>query len=75
MDENMIESFKGKSREERMEFFNSNKEDILSLSISDLDSVNGGSGADLSNPNSEGVDGRGNYWTSWGYTCRGVEKC
>ncbi|SCW61643.1 hypothetical protein SAMN02910456_02194 [Ruminococcaceae bacterium YRB3002] len=74
MDKSIIESMKGKSREERMEFFEKNKAEILALSGEDLENVNGGAGADDGNPNSEGFWG-GNYYTSWGYMCQGIVKC
>ena len=74
MDNNIIESLKGKSREERMEFFNSNsKETLFGLSADELSNVNGGDGAKLENPDSEGIY-KGNYYTSWGYVC-GISRC
>ncbi len=65
MDKNLIESIKGKSREERIDFFNSNKDEILSLSADDLANVSGG---ERVNPKSSGI-WNGNYYTSWGYVC------
>ena len=65
MDKNLIESIKGKSREERIDFFNSNKDEILSLSADDLANVSGG---ERVNPNSSGI-WNGNYYTSLGYVC------
>ena len=69
MDLNMIASLKGKSREERTEFFKSHKPELPSMS--DLKEVSGGK---TSNPNSS-VPWKGNYYTSWGFACKGYHFC
>ena len=69
MDQALIESMKGKSREERAEFFKNHKVELLSAA--DLKSVNGGA---TTNPKSE-VPFGGNWWSSWGYVCNGDRFC
>ena len=69
MDQSLIEAMKGKSKEERAEYFKSHKAELISAS--GLKSVNGGA---TTNPNSE-VPFDGNYWTSWGFACRGAHFC
>jgi len=74
MDQNTIESLKGKSREERLEYLKNIKNETMHLSEHDLESINGGEGI---NPNSSGFY-NGNYFTSWGYICeseRGSIHC
>ena len=70
-----IEALKGKSREERIAFFNSHsKEELFGLTENELANVNGGSGDEgLENPDSDGIY-NGNYYTSWGYVC-GYSRC
>ena len=69
MDLSLIEAMKGKSREERAEYFKAHKAELLSAS--DLKSVNGGA---TTNPNSE-VPYGGNWWSSFGYVCEGERFC
>ena len=69
MDQALIEAMKGKSREEREEYFKAHKSELLSAA--DLKAVNGGG---TTNPKSE-VPYDGNYWTSWGFVCRGDRFC
>lgn len=69
MNKSLIEEMKGKSREERADYFMSHKEELLSSA--DLKSVNGGA---TTNPKSE-VPFDGNYWTSWGFVCKGDRFC
>lgn len=69
MDKSLIEAMKGKSREERKDFFVSHKAELLSPA--DLKSVNGGA---TTNPNSE-VPFNGNWWSSWGFVCEGAHFC
>ena len=72
MEKELLESLKGKSREERMAYFNEHKSELLDDS---LEFVSGGKDK---NPNTESRgdnDGNGNYYTSWGWTCQGVVRC
>ena len=69
MDQALIESMKGKSREERADYFKNHKSELLS--VDDLKSVNGGG---TTNPRSE-VPFDGNWWTSWGFACKGEHFC
>ncbi len=69
MDQQMMESLKGKSREERAEYFKSHKSQLIS--VEDLKTVSGGA---TSNPDSS-VPWKGNYYTSWGFACRGYHFC
>ena len=68
MDQALLESIKGKSREERKAFFLAHKEELLD---NDLLNVNGGAAGGYTNPNSDVPDANGNYWTSWGFICKG----
>ncbi len=75
MDKELLESLKGKSREERLAYFNEHKSEFLD---STLESVSGGYDLKDRNPNTESRgdnDGNGNYYTSWGWTCQGVVRC
>ena len=67
-----IDELKKMSREDRLAYFNDNKESMLS--IDDLDSVNGGVIDKPRNPDSEGI-WRGCYYTSLGYVCRDSVNC
>lgn len=68
-----MEELKGMSREERMAYFRQSKS---ALENSALESVNGGKGDTTNNnPNSSGVDDKGNYYSSWGYSCAGRVVC
>ena len=73
MDKKLLESLKKMSREERTEYFSSHKTEILSESS--LEAVNGGAGSSVKNPNTAEVPFEGNYYTSWGFTCNGIEQC
>ena len=68
MDQKLLDSLKGMSREERAEYFAENRTDLAS---SGLDTANGGG----ENPNSSCPDPKGNYVTSWGFICRGQTEC
>lgn len=71
MDQALLESIKGKSREERKAFFLAHKEELLD---SELLKVNGGTEeGGYTNPNSDVPDANGNYWTSWGFICKGTD--
>jgi hypothetical protein len=75
MDKELLESLKAKSREERMEYFNAHKSELLDDS---LEAVSGGRDLGDRNPNTESRgddDGNGNYYTSWGWTCQGEVRC
>ena len=69
MDQKLIESLKGKSREERAAFFKEHRMELLSPD--DLKIVNGGTGE---NPNSS-VPYDGNWYTSFGFVCEGRRQC
>ena len=69
MDLQMIEAMKGKTREERLEYFRTHK--VALLSNNALKSVNGGA---TTNPNSENP-WDGDYWSSWRYVCNGDRWC
>ena len=69
----LIESLKGKSREERAEALKSNKSQFLGAC--DLEAVNGGTGAVAANPNSEECPYKRCWFTSFGYICNGEEVC
>ena len=67
MDQKLLDSLKGMSREERAEYFAVNRTDLAS---SGLDAANGGG----ENPNSSCP--YKNCWvTSFGYICKGVREC
>lgn len=71
MDNSILESLKGKSREERLAFFNANKENNFGLSEEELAAVSGGgTPSEDANPDSWGIDNNGNYYSSWGYVCK-----
>ena len=71
MDNNILESLKGKSREERIAYLNANKDSFCALSEDDLSKVSGGgTPSEDQNPNSSGIDRNGNYISSWGYVCK-----
>ena len=75
MEKELLESLKAKSREERMEYFNAHKSELLDDS---LEAVSGGYDFKDRNPNTESRgdnDGNGNYYTSWGWTCPGEVRC
>ena len=72
MEKALLESLKGKSREERMAYFNEHKSELLDET---LEFVSGGKDK---NPNTESRgddDGNGNYYTSCGWTCQGEVRC
>ncbi|SCW61631.1 hypothetical protein SAMN02910456_02193 [Ruminococcaceae bacterium YRB3002] len=73
MDKNLIESMKGKSREERAEMFKANKDAFLGAD--DLAAVNGGAGASAENPNSDECPYKGSWVSSFGYICNGEVVC
>ena len=62
-----MEELKGKSREERMAYFNSHKSELLD---SALEEVNGGAAASarFENPNSS-CPYKGRWYTSMGWVC------
>lgn len=68
IDKELLESVKGKSREERKAFFLAHKAELLD---DELLKVNGGATGEYTNPNSEVPDENGNWWTSWGFICKG----
>ncbi len=69
MDQALLESIKGKSREERKAFFLAHKEELLD---NDLLNVNGGEAEGwYKNPDSDVPDYYGRWWTSWGFICKG----
>ena len=74
MEKEMLESLKSMSREERLEYFNDHKSEIIDESLKE---VSGGTIGGR-NPNTESRgdnDGNGNYYTSWGWTCQGEVRC
>lgn len=71
MEKELLEALKNKTREERTEYFNAHKAELLDESLA---SVNGGAGG-YTNPNSDVPDAKGNYYTSWGFICRGSSFC
>ncbi len=72
MEKTTLASLKEKSREERAQFFNSSKVELMDEL---LDAVNGGTTAAMGeNPNSEAA--YGNHWfSSFGYVCNGTVIC
>ncbi len=70
IDEELLESMKGKSREERTAFFLAHKTELLD---DEMLKVNGGAAGGYTNPNSDVPDANGNYWTSWGFICKGTD--
>ena len=66
MDKSTIESLKGKSREERLEYFNKLKSGTIQLSAHDLEAVNGGESV---NPDSSAF-GDDYYFTSLDFVCQ-----
>ena len=72
MDQNFLNSLKGKSREERLEYFNSHKSELMD---SQLEAVNGGTSSHKGeNPNSD-VPYGGNWISSYGFICHGEVIC
>ncbi len=65
MDAKLLESIKGKSREERVAFFNAHKDELC---LNDLSAVSGGDNENSSCPY------HGVYYTSLGYVC-GISHC
>ena len=75
MEKELLESLKGKSREERMAYFNEHKSELLDDS---LEFVSGGHDEmpeEYRNPNSDVPDYFGNWMSSWNFICRGQEIC
>ena len=73
MDSKTIEMLKGMSREEKKAYFEKNMKSVLKAS--ELENVNGGTGGDVENPNSEIMAPQyGPWYSSFGYVCDG-EKC
>ena len=72
MDTTTLASLKEKSREERAQFFNSSKVELMDEL---LNAVNGGTTAAMGeNPNSEAS--HNNCWfSSFGYVCNGTVIC
>ena len=74
MNNDLFESLKGKTREERIEMFKNCKSDFLGAE--DLEAVNGGAcGAKPENPGSEECPYRGSWVSSFGYVCDGEVVC
>ena len=72
MNKEVLESIKGLSREERKQYFESHKAELLDDS---LKAVNGGTGEDDdSNPTSE-IPFGGNWFSSPGFVCEGEVQC
>ncbi len=72
MDKEFLESLKGKTREERAEYFKEHKSAIMD---GDLETVSGGTASAAENPNSDVPDENGNWISSFGYVCRGRRMC
>ena len=72
MEKTTLASLKEKSREERAQFFNSSKVELMDEL---LNAVSGGTAAAMGeNPNSEAA--YGNHWfSSFGYVCNGTAIC
>ena len=71
MNMEVLESIKGLSREERKQYFESHKSELLDDS---LKAVNGGTGEDVENPTSE-IPFGGNWFSSPGFVCEGKVQC
>ena len=74
MDQNLLNSMKGMSREERLEYFKAHKTELMD---SQLAAVNGGARASShkgENPNSD-VPYNGNWISSYGFVCHGEVIC
>lgn len=71
VDMKVLESIKGLSREERKQYFESHKAELLDDS---LKAVNGGTNAEIENPTSE-VPYGGNWFSSPGFVCEGEVQC
>ena len=85
MDKKELERIKGLSREERVEFFNKNKNEILALNADDLAAVNGGflwwndddsayKPKPHENPDTD-CPYRDCYYSSFGFICDGEVIC
>ena len=74
MDKELLESLKGKSREERLTYFNEHKSELLDEA---LKNVNGAtiSGRNPNTASDAADDGNGNYYSSFGWTCQGEVLC
>ncbi len=73
MDKVLLESLKGKGREERQAYFKEHKSELLDMMLS---AVNGGARQpEKENPNSENPDPNGNYWTSFVYIYNDEQFC
>ena len=74
MNKKLLESMKGMSREERMEYFKAHKSE---LPESSLDTVNGGAASAKTNENpmSDIVPYKDRWISSWGYICDGEVVC
>ena len=73
MDKAVLESLKGKGREERQAFFKDHKSELVDMMLS---AVNGGARQpEKENPNSDNPDPNGNYWTSFVYICNDEQFC
>lgn len=72
MDQKVIDEVKGLSREERSAFFNEHKAELFEDALA---SVNGGIlRSTPENPDSE-CPYKGNWYTSFGYVCKGETIC
>ena len=67
-----MEEIKEMSREERDAYFESRKEDIQEKN---LDDVNGNDAVEVENPDSKEIPYKGNWWSSFGYVCNGIQEC
>ncbi len=72
LEKKTLDALKGKSREERAEYFKEHKSEIMDETLT---SVNGGTAEPRENPNSEEVPYNGNWISSFGYVCDGEEIC
>lgn len=72
MEKELLEALKNKTREERTEYFDAHKDELLEESLT---TVNGGTSEPGENPNSEEVPYKGNWISSFGYVCNGEEIC
>ena len=66
-----LKELKGKSREERSEYFKSHRSELLAAG---LEKVNGGASTEVVNPDSE-VPYAGKWYSSLGFVCGNSEMC
>ena len=75
IDKELLESLRGKSREERLAYFNEHKSELLDKDLSAVNGGKAGMSPDMQNPDSDVPDPGGAYYSSWWFVCEGEFIC